>query len=82
MKRIALALVLPLSAAFLVAQALPELFGKAKAEVKAGSFADALQTLDALEARWNGWLCRICNKWLLRLTSSERTLPRREGLPP
>jgi GWxTD domain-containing protein len=33
----------------LPAQSLPDLFGKAKAEVKAGSWADALKTLDALE---------------------------------
>jgi GWxTD domain-containing protein len=32
------------------AQTLPELFGKAKGEVKAGSWADALKTLDGLEA--------------------------------
>ena len=32
------------------AQSLPELFGKLKAEVKAESWADALKTLDALEA--------------------------------
>jgi GWxTD domain-containing protein len=33
-----------------VAQTLPELFGKVKAEVKSESWADALKTLDALEA--------------------------------
>ena len=33
-----------------VAQTIPELFGKVKAEVKAASWADALKTLDALEA--------------------------------
>ncbi len=33
-----------------VAQTIPELFGKVKAEIKADSWADALKTLDALEA--------------------------------
>jgi GWxTD domain-containing protein len=34
----------------LEAQTLADLFGKAKAEIKAGSWSDALKTLDALEA--------------------------------
>ncbi len=38
------------AAAGLAAQSIPELFGKAKAEIKSGSWADASKTLDALEA--------------------------------
>ena len=49
MKRCFLALAVMALAAFSAAQSLPELFGKVKAEVKAGSWADALKTLDALE---------------------------------
>lgn len=50
MTRVALSVGLLLSALLLTAQSLPELFGKVKEEVKAGSWADALKTLDALEA--------------------------------
>jgi len=39
-----------LSASLTFAQTIPELFGKAKEEIKAGSWADASKTLDALEA--------------------------------
>jgi GWxTD domain-containing protein len=39
-----------LSASLTFAQTIPELFGKAKEEIKAGSWADAAKTLDALEA--------------------------------
>ena len=38
-----------LSASLTFAQTIPELFGKAKEEIKAGSWADASKTLDALE---------------------------------
>jgi GWxTD domain-containing protein len=38
------------SLSLMEAQTLPELFGKVKAEIKAGSWADALKTLDALES--------------------------------
>ena len=44
-----LAIVALASVPFLLGQSLPELFGKLKAEVKNGSWADALKTLDALE---------------------------------
>jgi GWxTD domain-containing protein len=47
---LALAVLAVATAAPSEAQTLPELFGKAKAEIKAGSWADALKTLDALEA--------------------------------
>jgi GWxTD domain-containing protein len=52
MKRHFLALTVLLWAAASVsgAQTIPELFGKVKAEVKAGSWADALKTLTALQA--------------------------------
>ncbi len=39
-----------LSASVALGQSIPELFGKAKEEIKAGSWADASKTLDALEA--------------------------------
>jgi len=39
-----------LSVSVAVGQSIPELFGKAKEEIKAGSWADASTTLDALEA--------------------------------
>jgi GWxTD domain-containing protein len=38
------------AAAILAGQSLPELFGRAKEQIKAGSWADAAKTLDALEA--------------------------------
>jgi GWxTD domain-containing protein len=38
------------AASALAGQSLPELFGRLKAEVKAGSWADATKTIDALEA--------------------------------
>jgi len=53
MRRISLALVLLFSAALSFSQTLPELFGKLKEQVKAGSWTDALKTLDALEAEAN-----------------------------
>jgi GWxTD domain-containing protein len=49
MKRLALALALASIAAVSAAQTIPELFGKLKEQVKAGSWADALKTLDALD---------------------------------
>jgi GWxTD domain-containing protein len=49
MKRV-LVIGLLLSAPLTFAQTIPELFGKAKEEIKAGSWADASKTLDALEA--------------------------------
>lgn len=53
LKRLLLAAGLAAAASGLAAQSIPELFGKAKEEVKAGSWADALKTLDALEAEAN-----------------------------
>jgi GWxTD domain-containing protein len=50
MKRSTLGLCVLLSAAASLAQSIPELFGKVKEEVKAGSWADALKTLDSLDA--------------------------------
>ncbi len=49
MKRQALALALLFVAAATAAQTIPELFGTLKEQVKAGSWADALKTLDALD---------------------------------
>ncbi len=49
-KRWLLAIGLAAAAAGLAAQSIPELFGKAKAEIKSGSWADASKTLDTLEA--------------------------------
>ncbi len=49
MKRVFL-IGLLLSASLSFAQTIPELFGKAKEQIKAGSWADASKTLDALEA--------------------------------
>ena len=53
LKRLLLAAGFAAAASGLAAQSIPELFGKAKEEVKAGSWADALKTLDALEAEAN-----------------------------
>jgi GWxTD domain-containing protein len=50
MRRIAAALTLFLLASVSSSQTVPELFGRAKEQVKAGAWADALKTLDALEA--------------------------------
>ena len=50
MKRYFLAIAIVFAATAAQSQSLPELFGKAKAEVKADSWADALKTMDALEA--------------------------------
>ncbi|MEP6767908.1 MAG: hypothetical protein ABJC61_04525 [Acidobacteriota bacterium] len=51
MKKIILAsLVASLFAGFLPAQSVVELFQRAKQQVKAASYADALATLDALDA--------------------------------
>ena len=47
---LALAVLGWVAASAIGAQALPELFGKAKEEIKAKSWEDALKTLDALEA--------------------------------
>ncbi len=49
MKRVFL-IGLLLSASLSFAQTIPELFGRAKEQIKAGSWADASKTLDALEA--------------------------------
>jgi GWxTD domain-containing protein len=50
MRRIFPALALALLASVSFAQTIPELFARAKEQVKAGAWADALKTLDALEA--------------------------------
>lgn len=50
MKRLALVLTLLLAAGVLAAQTVPELFQKAKAQVKGESWQDALKTMDALDA--------------------------------
>jgi GWxTD domain-containing protein len=50
MKRMASALTLLLLTTLSPAQTVPELFARAKEQVKTGSWADALKTLDALEA--------------------------------
>jgi GWxTD domain-containing protein len=50
MKKYFLALSLLLLAAASAAQTIPELFGRLKAEVQAGAWADGLKTLDALDA--------------------------------
>jgi GWxTD domain-containing protein len=50
MKRMLLAVYLAAASAGLFAQTVGELFGKAKEEIKAGSWADASKTLDALDA--------------------------------
>ncbi len=50
LKRALLTLGLAAAVSGLFAQSIPELFGKAKEEIKAGSWADALKTLDALDA--------------------------------
>jgi GWxTD domain-containing protein len=50
MRRIALVLTVLLSAGVLAAQTVPELFQKAKAQVKGESWQDALKTMDALDA--------------------------------
>ncbi len=51
MKRVfVIGLLLSASLTYSFAQTIPELFGKAKEEIKAGSWADASKTLDALEA--------------------------------
>jgi GWxTD domain-containing protein len=42
-----------LLASVFLAQSIPDLFGKAKEEIKAGSWAEASKTLDALEAEAN-----------------------------
>ena len=52
-KRWILAVGIAFAASGLAAQSIPELFGKAKEEIKAGSWADALKTLDALDAEAN-----------------------------
>ena len=49
-KRTLLAVGIVLAAASLSAQTIPELFGKAKEEIKAGSWSDASKTLEALDA--------------------------------
>jgi GWxTD domain-containing protein len=50
MKRLILAVGFVLLAGLALAQTLPELFGKLKEQIKAGSWADAVKTLDALDA--------------------------------
>jgi GWxTD domain-containing protein len=50
MRRIAPALAFLLFSCLSVAETVPELFARAKEQIKAGSWADALKTLDALEA--------------------------------
>jgi GWxTD domain-containing protein len=50
MKKTALFLCLLLSVTLCLAQSLPELFGNLKDQIKAGSWADALKTLDALDS--------------------------------
>src|SRR4051812_2082528 len=50
MKKLVSIAALALLTAVALAQTVPELFGKAKEQVKAGSWKDALATLDSLEA--------------------------------
>jgi len=50
MRRIAPVLALLLFASLSIAETVPELFARAKEQVKNGSWSDALKTLDALEA--------------------------------
>jgi GWxTD domain-containing protein len=53
LQRLLLAAGLAVAASGLAAQSIPELFGKAKEQIKADSWADALKTLDALDAEAN-----------------------------
>ena len=53
MKRHFLPIVVLFCASLSLAQSIPELFTKAKEEIKAGSWADASKTMDALEAEAN-----------------------------
>jgi GWxTD domain-containing protein len=50
MRKPTFALILAFVASVALAQSIPELFAKAKEQVKAGSWKDALSTLDALDA--------------------------------
>ena len=53
LKRYGLAVSVFLLASFSVSQSIPELFHKAKEEIKAGSWAEASRSMDALEAEAN-----------------------------